>query len=454
MKNNYSIKPKVRDRWIAISKNSDFLESTRREHTGPIYLYSVKEFRNNIDVLSSASPAKIRYASKVNNQVRFVKEAVKSKIGIYCSSLDVLNIAIDAKSTDISYGGPLTKEILNIANKTPITLILNRASQLEQVVNYNWEKDQKIMVRLTGFKVDDSQIVDYNSKLGIKHTEVAKILKLLQTNKRLKLCGFAYHGEDDQTKERQAALTGLIEATLIAFDFGYSPTLVNIGGGLRQNTVEDNEEINTYQKALRNHLANYGKEMTWNGGGIGYQVLNSKVVGFPSFYPYVSHSEPKEELISYINTTVNIDGSTASFLEMAGDLMLNIELELGKSLVDNCAATLVNVLSVDKIENETYLVQVDIKHEDLLMQKRDWLTDPIIIKDERQKKQTFNYYLADSLDSNSSFISRRKFYGDEAINQGDRLLFINTAAYGMGYPTSSPNFAQLPNSVFVDHDLQ
>ncbi|MFE6507663.1 alanine racemase [Nocardioides sp. NPDC057767] len=366
-----------------------------------------------------AVPHEIFYAHKVNASTALVAEAAVAGLGVDVASSAELDRALAA--------GFALHRIEATGPKSPA--FVERIASLGVTANADdlWELDRlaatapsgrpsgsnlPVLLRLSGFA---SPMVP-QSRFGIDLADADVALETVRRAPGLELRGVAFHLDNADPAARVDALTESMAVVAAAYRKGLRPSVVDIGGGLRQRFVEDPEPFQRYAHAL---AAGPG-ELVWPG----HDVVA------PAAHKYGNHRPATEVLERFL--TAEIERRPVA--EVLRECMLTLWIEPGKALVDHAGITLASVLYRKRAAGRD-LVVLDLSRNQVTPADQEVLVDPVLV-DGRGDPPEEGVFLAGRLCLESDLISRRKVFLDSEPDSGDVLAFVNTAAYQMDLSAS------------------
>ena len=362
-------------------------------------------------------PYDIFYAYKVNASTALLTAASAAGLGVDVTSETELDRALAA--------GVAPDRIEATGPKSPA--FIERIASLGITANADdlWELDRlaavaapgttvPVLLRLSGFA---SPVVP-PSRFGIDLTDAEAALETVRRAPGLDLRGVAFHLDTADPAARVDALTESMAVVAAAYRKGLRPSVVNIGGGLRQRFVEDPEPFQRYAQALA--TAGQG-ELVWPGHDI----------VAPAAHKYGNHRPATEVLERFL--TAEIERRPVA--EVLRECMLTLWIEPGKALVDHAGITVAEVLYRKRAAGRD-LVVLDLSRNQITPADQEVLLDPVLVGGRGDPPEE-GVFLAGRLCLESDLVSRRKVFLDAEPASGDVLAFVNTAAYQMDLSASA-----------------
>ena len=289
-------------------------------------------------------------------------------------------------------------------------------------------------MRLCDFGANHTKIRSKSSRFGICQNEIEQVLSLLIQSQNLHLKGFAFHLDTVSIVEKVAAIEYALALFEKAFELGFSPDVLNIGGGFKLNYLADQTQWHTYTTALREAVSGERPSITWQGNSFGLKADNKGLRGsFNSYNYYDPVTGPKflEELLKQPLASHN-DTSIAQFLRING---IEVWIEPGRSLLDQVGLTIASVVSGRRSSQNENLLCLEMKRQDLCFLDQEFFVDPIILYRQVEAKNDdyFPVYFAGNLCLESDLIYRHQTYIKQMPMIGDLVVFPNTAGYFMDF---------------------
>lgn len=278
-------------------KNGELLNSLTEKYGSPINIHHLPTFKKNIENFQQLFQqenveSQIFYARKANKCKGLVKEALNVGIGVDTASFKELqqSISLGGKTNSLVLTSAIkTKEQIELAIKEQIPIVLDNDDECLLTQQTSTEIGQKaiVAIRLSGFLVDGEKLY---SRFGFD-IEVVKnyILKnFIETNnlKNLQLEGLHFHLDGYSTKQRAVALHSCIDLVEELQQRQINIKFIDMGGGILMNYLESEEEWKQFNKKLQASVKNNETDLTFNGAGLGYEMIDGKLKGSLKTYPY------------------------------------------------------------------------------------------------------------------------------------------------------------------------
>ncbi|AEF39560.1 type III PLP-dependent enzyme domain-containing protein [Hoyosella subflava] len=419
-----------------------FLHSLTRSLGSPLNLLLPEQFAANVDAFTSVFRAhRIRgtvyYAHKANRSSALVRHLAATQARIDIASLGELQHALASGFTPdrIMATGPKTPEFLWLAARSGVVVNVDSPAELETLARIcaaHRLPRLPVMTRFSGFSASGTTIASRLSRFGIHESDVRKYLEALDRNAaHLELVGVAYHLDTIGVAEKALALEGSLRLIHEFHAAGHRPRAIDIGGGYGVSYVARAYQWEQFTTELTRAVLGQRPSFTWRGHGYGLRAENGRLRGALSLYPAhrpVSGPAYLDELLRQRSPTWGQPYAT-----LLQELMLDLIVEPGRALLDQCGTVLARVLEVREADSATTFVRLDINHSDVSLEEHGVAMDPIVIPEQESSREPGSGYLIGNLCLEADFISRRKIYFRSMPRAGDLLAFPNTAGYFMDF---------------------
>lgn len=371
----------------------------------------------------------IFYAHKANRSSALVRELAATEAGIDVASPAELQHALGAgiRSERIVATGPKNREFLWLAARAGVTVSADSPAELAELAAIAPGR-VRVTVRLSGFAPSGVRVGSRRSRFGVPAAAFGECLDLIEKHADvLEPAGVAFHLDTVGIAEKAVALEGCLTALDQCRERGLRPWSVDIGGGFGVSYVADREQWDGYTSALTDAVLGRREPMTWNGHGYGLRSENGVVRGSLGLYPaYRPDAGP-----AYLDRLLTTDAPALRrpFAELLLDNMLDLHIEPGRALLDQCGLVLAKVLEV---RNE--VVRLDLNARDVALEEHGVLMDPVLISRAGPAEPgPAGFFLFGNLCLEADLITRRKVFLPSRPRPGDLLAFVNTAGYFMDF---------------------
>ncbi len=386
----------------------------------------------------------IYYAHKPNKAKALVKQAYVSGMHIDVASKAELLDALEAGFTGAMIGatGPKNKEFLLLAIQQQCCICVDNLDELYLIAHFaqllKVKEKVSLLIRLTGFHSGTKNVFARDSRFGI-HLKHAEEIFAACADSHLELQGFAFHLDTTSESEKVTAIEKTLHMILEAQKRGFSASILDIGGGFKVNYLASEDEWHTYTTALRRSIAGEIASITWNNTGYGFKAVNGQIRGAPTYYQYYN-KVVGPEFLEQILCTPLADFERRTVAQVLNDLMIELWIEPGRALLDQCGLTLARALFVKSSAQGEWLVGLDMNRSQLSSVEDEMFCDPLVIyrSDAREDgyEATQGVYFVGNLCQEHDLIYRHKTFLLRLPTRDDLVIFVNTAAYHMDFNES------------------
>lgn len=397
---------------------------------------------------------RIFYTSKPNKSLSLKKQAALTRVGLDVSSEGELKTALAAgfDPSRIEATGPKNMDYLALGVQQGIIIAVDNLTELEQIAamkHYAPSGRTRILVRLNGFSSGPIKFTAQDGILGFPIKDAPAVIDyLLDHQDSLDFQGFAFNFYAGDYNRRPAAIEATLQLTFECIRRGLTPKALNIGGGYVLRYASDQDEWNAYIEELKASVLGARPSLTWNDSGLGFRREDGVLKGAPTFLEHYHKTSGHEDLAAIIDSPLaSFDGySTARILS---ENMLELWVEPGRAMVDQCGITLAHVNLSKQSMMGHQLVALDMNRSNLNSNQLQLMTDPVVIyRDVEPLEQGIASDFAGRVDRKSAdegvmyvgnlclshdMIQYHKTFPNFVPETGDAVAFINTAAYQMDF---------------------
>lgn len=430
----------------------DRIEEVVARFGSPVNVIFPQVFADNVaafhGVLDRAQLSyRMCYAHKANQAQAFVTTARECGIGIDVASVGELDSAIRAgfDRDRIEVTGPKGDAFLRLLLDADVVVNIDNRWELDRVRDMMAERPDRpavpVLLRLSGF--DGSAV----SRFGIDLADVDDaLISMVGHGSRIELRGFSFHLDSGDVGERVHALAACLPVVERAYSLGFRPRILDIGGGFRQAFSADPQQFHRYVGALRAGLNGNGKTLAWPGHTFGYRYRDGEFAGVPSFHKYGNDVAGARMLHELLDASIAGRSVAAS----VRDAMLELWLEPGKALLDNAGITIATVEFTKRLADGTTVVNLDIARDTITPVDQEVMLDPVISY--RQPEDAYDgahggVFFGGHLCLERDMITRHLTFPARLPLPGDRVVFVNTAAYHMDLSASAALMHPTPPKV-------
>lgn len=382
---------------------------------------------------------RIFYTSKPNKSAALKKRAALTGVGLDVSSEGELKNALNCgfHPSRIEATGPKNIDYLSLGVQQDILLNVDNMNELQQLVAISslLPKGRKIriLVRLDGFKPERIKFTAQDSAFGNRVEDAAGVIDYLVKHKDvLDFQGFSFHFNAGDYIRRPPAIEKCLELTFACIERGLSPKGLNIGGGYRIRYAASQDEWNAYLEELKSSVLGNRPSLTWNDNGLGFHSENGILKGAPNFMEHYHKDDGPEDLASVIDAKLPAFDNQ-SLARILSDSMMELYVEPGRALLDQCGITLSRVnFTKPSMHGET-LVMLDMNRTNLNATQLKLMTDPVVLHRGARRPADNGVLYVGNLCLTHDMIQYHKTFPDFLPETGDVVAFINTAAYQMDF---------------------
>ncbi|MFF0490552.1 alanine racemase [Nocardia sp. NPDC004068] len=406
-----------------------------------VYLDNLGRLRDVLD--RHRIDYRICYAFKVNRSRAFLRTAEASGLAVDVASEQEWAAAREAgfDPARIEVTGPKGERFLRALIGSGVTVNVDNLWELERLAALG--DGVPVLVRVSGFP--GSAV----SRFGIALAEMDDALAIAAAHRdRINLRGFAFHLDSGATAERVRAAQeclGLIER---AYTHGLAPTVLDLGGGLRQVFTADPDRFDAYVARLRAALLGRGEPMAWGGNTFGFHMDDTGVHGTPVFHKY-ANAVPATAMLDDLLAAPLDAHAGRGLAQVAAENLLELWLEPGKALVDQAGITVATVEFVKRAADGSVLVNLDIGRDTVTPADQEVMMDPVLVGEDGPDGGPVGVFLAGRLCLERDMISNHKVWFPRRPRPGDHVVFVNTAAYHTDLSAAGASMHPLPPKVAV-----
>ena len=398
---------------------------------------------------------KIYYAHKCNKSNSFLKQALQNQINVDVASLEELKSALSNGFTGdrIEATGPKNDEFIILGIRHNIVFNVDNLEEIKKI-NYFKEKIQtknkiRILLRLNGFKSEETKIINRSSRFGTPKSQVNKLTEYVQENdKNLEIIGISFHLDTVNVKEKILAIENCIEIFEEMFEKGLNPYVLDIGGGFKVNYIESKEEWNESISELKESILSGKNDLTWNNTSFGLRAEKGVLKGILNIHDYYNEITGNKLLDEILSSRLT-KFQNREIGEILSENMIELYIEPGCSLLDGAGINIAKVNFVKENENGDYLVGLDMKRSDLLIGEQEMFVDPILISDSKEESNGKGVFFIGNLCMENDIIFKRKIFTEKIPQSGDLVVFVNTAGYFMDFEQSHTIKQKIATKIIV-----
>lgn len=456
----FKFTPKLNQETRDIIENKEKLKELANCYGSPLNILFPNVMDKNISNFKETLKkhhlsGKIYYAHKCNKSNSFLKQALQNQINVDIASLEELKSALSNGFTGdkIEATGPKNDDFIILGIRHNIIFNVDNLEEIKKI-NYFKEKIQtknkiRILLRLNGFKSEETKILNRNSRFGTPKSQVNKLIEYAQENdKNLEIIGISFHLDTVNVKEKILAIENCIEIFEEMFEQGLNPYVLDIGGGFKVNYIESQEEWDNSISELKEAILSGNNDLTWNNTSFGLRVEKGVLRGILNIHDYYNEITGNQLLDEILSSRLT-KFQNREIGEILSENMIELYIEPGCSLLDGAGINIAKVNFVKENEKGDYLVGLDMKRSDLLIGEQEMFVDPILISDSKEESNGKGVFFIGNLCMENDIIFKRKIFTDKIPQSGDLVVFANTAGYFMDFEQSHTIKQKIATKIIV-----
>ncbi len=457
------LRPRIHSLIRECLSNREFMFDLMDRHGSPLNLIFPQNLEDNIADFQAVYKkhrlrGRIYYVTKPCKSYALLREAKTQDVGVDISSPNSLRAALDNgwNADRIVANGPKNAEYLRLCVENGILINADSFDELNHLLELQ-KTHQKIInlgVRLSGFHSPRASFTTHDSTFGIHIKNLDTVLDFLLTQKAVfNFKGFSFHIATVQDDMRLVAMENVLSATLKAIKHGLRPRSINIGGGYPIMYADNCAEWNDYTLALKKSVIGEIEPQTWNNTGLGYRVENGVLSGGPMFIDHAPF-HAKGEMLDHLLSTPLPEFGGQTFANILRDSLLELHIEPGKAITDQCGVTLGKVMFTKESALGHTLVGLDMNRSNIQSVDQKLLTEPMILYRDPAKNPDHaeGVYYMGNLCLAYDMIQYNKTYPAKLPQRDDVAVFLNTASYLMDFVESESLMQPVAKKIAVTNN--
>lgn len=442
------LRPRIHHLIRECLSDRDFIFDLIDRYGSPLNLIFPQNLEGNIADFQSVYKkhrlrGRIYYVTKPCKSMALLREAKGHEVGIDVSSPGSLKAALenDWSAERIVANGPKNTEYLRLCVEHGVLINADSFDELNHIIELQQkypDRPVNLGIRLSGFHSPRASFTAHDSTFGIHIKYLDKVIEFLKTNKAvLSFKGFSFHIATVQDDMRLVAMENVLSATLKAIKSGLRPRSINIGGGYPIVYADNCVEWNDYTTALKKSVVGEIESQTWNNTGLGYRAENGALSGGPMFIDHAPF-HAKGEMLDHLLSSPLPEFGGQTFADILRDSLLELHIEPGKAITDQCGVTLGKVIFTKESALGHTLVGLDMNRSNIQSVDQKLLTEPqVLYRDKTQNAEHANgvFYMG-NLCLAYDMIQYNKTYPEKLPQRDDVVVFCNTASYLMDFVES------------------
>jgi len=399
---------------------------------------------------------RIFFARKANRGLAFVERARRLRIGVDTASFRELDEALEAGCEParlVVTAAVKDERLLGLAIEHGVGVMIDNADELALAESLARRAGRRLPIglRLAGFRYRGEKL---HSRFGFDVDRLAGIVGHAwgpsPACPHLRLEGLHFHLHGYSAGQRAAALHRCLDvheelapqlaAAGIRLDF------VDAGGGIPVRYLASEEEWIAFRRALEQAVLGRRPPVTFANAGLGLRRHGDRVIGELDAYPYFNRLHGAafvEQLVAGCDQR----GRTAA--QRLRQQRLELRLEPGRSVLDQCGMTLATVAFRKRDTRGELLIGLNMNMSQLASSSADFLLDPLVAGDPAAADEPLAGFLVGAYCLERDVILKRKLIFRRLPAIGDVVAFPNTAGYMMHFFECEAHRLELAANVVV-----
>ncbi len=423
---------------------ADLLRAATQNHDGPVHIIVPAIMEDNIATLQSTfaklgAEVAIHYAHKASRASAFVATAKKAGIHIDVASLGELESALARgfSGEQISCTGPKSDAFLGRAAQLGCLIAVDSFAELVRLEKQlEPQQTARILIRLNDLSAQGRKLQVKASRFGVSKQQLPAMYDWFKAHTNITLLGFHYHHDGYDSNAKTEFLRDLLFVMQDAYQQGFSPRIIDLGGSLRAATLQDPSAWQDYVDDLC-QLVREGKPApVWGTNPYGLTTNDvGAVVGREKLLS-LSSSDSPQAFLSAILTSEFSAGQT--LLDTLNENFFTLMIEPGYALIYNAGISLFTVMEVKESSDGNSFVVLNGNMFHLASKMFEPISDPQLLAWKvKPLPGGFSGYLVGNLCREDDFLMKRQVHFPQKPQPGDIIIFANTAAYASDFEESA-----------------
>jgi len=265
------------------------------------------------------------------------------------------------------------------------------------------------------------------SRFGITDVDFHSALEIIKNNSSLNLKAIHFHSGRLSFGEKVSLLPAICSLVKVALSEGFLIEELNLGGGFRNDLLENNTDWDQYLDSIEEQLLNGEGVNSWSGSNYGLQLNQTGTISGRGIA--LSKGEPENyesSLNSLLSKKIDEYYTLAAFLD---ELDITLAIEPGYFLLDQAGMSFFKVIEAKESLSGHNFVVVGGNYYDLASHVREYIPDPIHLPRNKISGAPFTAYISGNLCREDDVLINRAIIFQRKPEPGDLLCFTNTAAY-------------------------
>ena len=434
--------------------DSTSLQKLVTRHGSPINLHDVDSFESNcVDYHSLLESLDLRhqiyFARKANRCCSFVRRSAELGLGVdtasYRELAECLRLGCHPDKLVVT-AAVKPRKLIHLAIKHQVTIIVDNADECHVIDKVARELgvQAKVGFRISGFEMVDPEPGGHTklySRFGFDIDEVRQFLDYAFGRDghydSFDYQGLHFHLDGYSVNQRGSALRAAIQlADDLRDGLGMSTAFIDIGGGFPVNYLADGGQWQNFDTELRRAVLGQRPPITFENDGLGYRNIDGVIHGELATYPFWNQLTRTDFLQTLLLSHEANTGE--NFAEALLRRNIELRLEPGRSLLDQCGTTVARVAFRKRDNRGRHLVGLEMNMTQMRSGSADFLVDPVVIrKDSKSKSHArvagspVDVFFCGAYCLERDVLLRRAIHLSELPAIGDLIAFPNTAGYMM-----------------------
>ena len=436
-------------------KNAEIIYRVASGCKGPAHIVFPQLMARNIqdmrDTLEDCGlQYRIYFAHKPTKSHVFVRQALKEGIGLDVASEKELVSALSAgfRGEQIECTGVKNNAFLELALRHRCVIVLDSKQELQRICalkdSMGLKDTTNVLVRITDVSFADRQHKSRHSRFGNTQRSLPEIFEVFHDRADIEFIGYHLHNDERESDIRAAQVEDILSLMEAAYEEGFEPTLLNIGGGLRRQMLDHYDDWAVFVNALEEALMDQHPQITWERYSYGMRLNDKgKIMGRGAVQGLIPAGDFSKVLTEIFTSDRQRGRELGKIIVENG---FDVVVEPGHALLDQCGISLFEVVEVKENRDGENMVLVDANMYNLAVPMREYLFDPLLIprpeQDNKEKPandEGFEGFIIGNLCREEDFLTKRKISFGRKPQAGDLIAFTNTAAYKMDFEDASPH---------------
>lgn len=468
--------PALQDQTIStFLNNTDAITNVKTLHEGTIHLVFPSVITQNYsEILDSFSDITIEkeiyFAHKSTNSSAVVRHM--KKLGLKCdvASYYELCSALSEGFTGhtIECTGPKNEKYLRLAIQHNCLISCDSYQELVELISLHKLCDIQqtihVLLRVQNISAEGINYKHRTSRYGLCENEISQAFNVLSENECITLEGFHVHNDERNPEVKSAFVKRIITLMMQAYEYNLAPSIINIGGGLRAQSILSKDYWTNYVNDLEEAVKLGNSTHTYKNFAYGMH-LNEKgtVHGRSQLLGRFGLPSIKETIQTILHTEMD-DGRRLH--EIIAENGWKLMIEPGEALLTNAGITLTNVISTNKNKDHDNITVLDTNIYNIGCQMTEHFLDPVLVKDSKnrmdssseksetnesnmQKETEWHGFLVGNLCREEDILMKRKVTFNTKPQKNDIIIFFNTAGYSSHFEDARPHMHPLSKRFII-----